>query len=146
MKRRLMNRKKEATYLQVPDIVLEYPLKEKEFPEIVMPNLGIVVWCKEGSFRSSGFQTMDLPYREFHVIIKHYEFFKFMAPKIQDSLLMKECESVLPELKKEYALTLDDVLNIFDAILDKAREFTKKRLMSRYQCTIRAMNSWFERD
>lgn len=36
-------------YLKASAMSMAYPLKEKEFPEIVIPCLGIKVWCKEGA-------------------------------------------------------------------------------------------------
>lgn len=113
-------------YLKASAISLAYPLKEKEFPEIVMPGLGIKIWCKEDKLVGCSGE-----YREFYVSFWDYQLFTGQARTINDTLLMKELKPVLTELKKEYALDFDELLNILDAVSDKAREFTKAKPKAR---------------
>lgn len=109
-------------YLKASAISLAYPLKENEFPEIVIPRLGIKIWCKEGRLVGCAGE-----YREFYVSFTDYQLFTGQARKINDTLLMKELKPVLTELKKGYALDFDELLNMLDAVSDKVREFTKTK-------------------
>lgn len=118
--------KDKKSSLQRSCISMAYPLKGDEFPEIVMPGLGIKIWCKEDKLVGCAGE-----YREFYVSFLDYQLFAGHTHKINDTLLMKELKTVLTELKKEYALDFDELLNILDAVSDKAREFTKAKPKAR---------------
>ena len=127
-------------YLKASAISLEYPLKEKEFPEIIMPSLGIKIWCKEDKLVGCAGE-----YREFYVSFTDYQLFTGQARKINDTLLMKELKPALTELKKEYELEFEDVLTILDAVADKAREFTKTKPKVRSLHALSKIKTRFER-
>lgn len=127
-------------YLKASAMSMAYPLKEKEFPEIVIPGLGIKVWCKEGTLVGCKGE-----YREFYVSFTDYQLFTGQARKVNDTLLMKELKPVFTELKKEYALDFDELLNILDAVSDKAREFTKAKPKARSLHALSKIKTRFER-
>lgn len=113
-------------YLKASAMSMAYPLKEKEFPEIVIPGLGIKIWCKEDKLVGCAGE-----YREFYVSFSDYQLFTGQARKINDTLMMRELKPVLSELKTGYALDFDELLNILDAVADKAREFHKSETESK---------------
>lgn len=127
-------------YLKASAISMEYPLKEKEFPEIVIPGLGIKVWCKEGTLVGCKGE-----YREFYVSFTDYQLFAGQARKINDTLMMRELKPVLWELKTGYALDFDELLNMLDAVADKVREFTKTRPKARSLHALIKIKTRFER-
>lgn len=127
-------------YLKTSAISMEYPLKEKEFPEVIIPGLGIKVWCKEDKLVGCKGE-----YREFYVSFTDYQLFTGQARKINDTLLMKELKPVLSELKTLYALDFDELLNILDAVADKAREFTKAKPKARSLHALSKIKTRFER-
>lgn len=132
--------KDKKSFLQRSCISLAYPLKENEFPEIVIPCLGIKIWCKEDKLVGCSGE-----YREFYVSFTDYQLFTGQARKINDTLLMKELKPVLTELKKEYALDFDELLNMLDAVADKVREFTKTRPKARSLHALSKIKTRFER-
>ena len=127
-------------YLKASAISLEYPLKEKEFPEIIIPGLGIKVWCKEDKLVGCAGE-----YREFYVSFTDYQLFTRQARKINDTLMMRELKPVLSELKTGYALDFDELLNMLDAVADKAREFTKTKPKVRSLHALNKIKTRFER-
>lgn len=127
-------------YLKASAISLEYPLKEKEFPEIVIPGLGIKIWCKEDKLVGCSGE-----YREFYVSFLDYQLFTGQACKVNDTLLMQELKPVLTELKKEYALDFDELLNMLDAVADKVRESTKTKPKVRPLHALSTIKTRFER-
>lgn len=126
-------------YLKASAISLAYPLKEEEFPEIIIPGLGIKVWCKEDKLVGCAGE-----YREFYVSFTDYQLFTGQASKINDTLMMRELKPVLWELKTGYALDFDELLNMLDAVSDKVREFTKTRPKARSLHALSKIKTRFE--